>query len=377
MKSSHFYAMAIAALLASCKEKTPVQAPPPEVKVVVVEMRDVDLEKDFVAHIFGQKDIPIRARVEGFLTGIHFKEGTMVRKGALLYSVDQDQYMTSVNAAKSELAEANVALIQAESDLERYIPLAEMNAISKKDLDAAQAKRDGAIQRVKAAQAKLDYQNIQLSYTKMQSPVDGLIGKTQARIGEFVGREPNPVILNTISIIDTLRVEFYLSENDYLSIFKSMLEEGHIERDKKKTYELILADGTTYSEKGKIEFINREIDSDMGTITISAIFPNPQRMLRPGQFARIRVPLNEVKDAKLIPQRAVTEIQGQSFVYVVGEGNKLSRVLVNIEGVYKDYFVVSEGLNEGDKLVLEAVQRVAEGMLVSPVVAEFQSKMKN
>lgn len=376
MKSSQFYVIAVAVTLMSCKEKVLVQAPPPEVKVVMLEAHDVDLEKDFVAHIYGQKDIPIRARVEGFLTGIKFSEGTMVKEGSLLYTIDQEQYMASVNAAQSELAEANVALIQAESDLARYKPLAEMNAISQKDLDAAQAKRDGAIQRVKAAQAKLDYQNIQLSYTRIVSPINGLIGKTQARIGEFVGREPNPVILNTISIIDTLRVEFYLSENDYLSIFKSMLEEGKVEKGNQREFELILADGTTYSEKGKIEFVNREIDSDMGSITVSAVFPNPQRLLRPGQFARIKVPVRSVKNAVLVPQRAVTEVQGESFVYKVDNDNKIVRVPVKIEGIYRDYFVVKEGLKKDDKLVLDAVQRVAEGMVINPVVEKFESKMK-
>lgn len=377
MKRSIIVPIAVLVGLASCKEKVPVQAPPPEVKVVLVESQDIDLEKDFVAHIYGQKDIPIRARVEGFLTGIKFNEGSLVKEGALLYTIDPEQYLSGVNTAQSELAEANVVLIQAESDLARYKPLAEMNAISQKDLDAAQAIRDGAIQRVKAAQAKLDYQNIQLGYTKLTSPINGLIGKTQARIGEFVGKDPNPVILNTVSIIDTLRVEFYLSENDYLTIFKTLQAAQEQGAYKKKDYQLILSDGTIFPELGKMEFVNREIDEGMGSITVSVIFPNPNMLLRPGQFARIRVPITHVSNALLVPQRAVVEVQGQSFVYKVGEGNKIVRVPIQIEGIYRDYFVLREGLNKGDQLVLEAVQRVAEGLEIVPVVEKFESKMKN
>ncbi|WP_373395982.1 efflux RND transporter periplasmic adaptor subunit [Algoriphagus halophilus] len=218
--------LAIALLAFSCsKNNETVQTPPLKVDVVNVKSESVLLEKDFVAHVFGKIDIPIRARAEGYLEGIHFQEGRMVQKGDLLYTVDSDPFQERVNTANSQLASSKVALTQAENDLARYIPLAEINAISQKDLDAAIANRDAAKAMVSAAEAQVRYQDIQLGYTNIKSPINGIIGKTNAKVGEYVGRDPNPVILNTVSLIDSVRVEFYLSENDYLLLFREYQEE--------------------------------------------------------------------------------------------------------------------------------------------------------
>ncbi|NVJ86697.1 MAG: efflux RND transporter periplasmic adaptor subunit [Algoriphagus sp.] len=362
-------------LIFSCGEKTEsVSAlPAPVIKVVTVQSQKVQLEKDFVAQVYGKVDIPIRARTEGYLEGIHFSEGKLVRKGDLLYTVDQDPFREAVNAAESQLAEAKVALTQADNDLARYEPLAEINAISQKDLDAAVAKRDAAEATVKAAQANLNFQNIQLGYTRITAPIDGLIGKTNAKAGEFVGRSPNPVILNTVSLIDSIRVEFFLSENDYLSLFREYQEQSNQQKAQMPLH-LVLSDGSIFDQVGYVDFINREIDSSTGTILIQASFPNPDRLIRPGQFARVRAIIQEVENGLIVPQRAVSEFQGRFFIFKVDYNNVVSRQEVEIVGKYRDYFLISSGIQNGDRVVLEGLQLVRDGMTVQAEEVEFNSQ---
>jgi len=213
----------LAFTLSSCKEKQQVEAPPPEIKVVKVIQKDTPIYKEFVGQMYGLKDIPIRARVEGFLEKIYFDEGMRVYKGQLLYSVDPEPFLADVAAEKSKLAEAKTLLVNAENELARYKPLAEINAVSQSDLDAAQASRDAAVAGVDAAKANLKLSEIRLGYAQIYSPIQGVIGKTEAREGEFVGKNPNPVILNTVSRIDTMRVQFFLTEAEYLTLIKEVL----------------------------------------------------------------------------------------------------------------------------------------------------------
>ncbi|WP_075348679.1 efflux RND transporter periplasmic adaptor subunit [Algoriphagus marinus] len=367
-------------ILIACSCSSPpevIEKPPLEVEVVKLKTESIQLEKDFVAQIYGKVDIPIRARAEGYLEGIHFQEGRMVRKGELLYTINSDPFQEGVNTANSELASAKVKLTQAENDLNRYRPLAEINAISEKDLDAAIANRDAAKAMVSAAEAKVRYQGIQLSYTQIKSPIDGLIGKTNAKIGEFVGRDPNPVILNVVSLIDSIRVEFFLSENDYLSIFKEYQEEHRKLQDNPSNVKLILADGSLFDQTGKVDFINRQIDASSGTILIQSTFPNPDRLIRPGQFARVRVPIQNVENGVLVPQRAVSEFQGKFFVFKVGEENKIVQQGIEVAGNYRDYFLVKSGLEANDLVVWEAIQKVAVGQEILPKEVVFQSQYKD
>ncbi len=188
----------------------------PEIQVINVIKKDVPLTREFLGQVYGFQDIPIRARVEGYLLGVHFEEGYPVKKGQLLYTIDSQPFETQVASMDSKVAEARTYLVNAENELARYKPLAEINAVSKSDLDAAQASRDAAVSSLDAAQANLRMSQIQLGYTRISSPINGLIGKTEARTGEFVGREPNPVILNVVSDISKIRVEFFLTEAEYL-----------------------------------------------------------------------------------------------------------------------------------------------------------------
>ncbi|WP_100628991.1 efflux RND transporter periplasmic adaptor subunit [Algoriphagus formosus] len=366
------------ALFTSCGEKSeiPTAAPSPEIKVVKINSQKVQIEKDFVAQVYGKQDVPIRTRTEGYLEGIHFSEGKLVKKGELLYTIDPDQLQEAVNAANSQLAEAQVALTQAENDLARYEPLAEINAISQKDLDAAIAKRDAAEAAVNAAKANLNFQNIQLGYSKIKSPIDGLIGKTNAKVGEFVGRSPNPVILNTVSLIDSIRVEFFLAENDYLALFREYQEARNQPRVQ-LPLQLVLSDGIIFDQVGYVDFINREIDTSTGTILIQASFPNPDRLIRPGQFARVRAIIEEVENGVIVPQRTVSEFQGRFFVFKVDNENVVSRDEVVITGKYRDYFLIESGVQDGDRIVLEGLQQVRNGMTIVPEEVEFISQFND
>lgn len=373
-------AILILTVFTSCKDKN-AEVPPPEIQVITVIKKDVPLSRDFVGQIYGFQDIPIRARVEGYLEGVHFEEGFPVKKGQLLYTIDAQPFIEAVAAQESSVAEAQTYLVNAENELVRYKPLAEINAVSKSDLDAAQASRDAAVSSVEAAQANLRMSQIQLSYTKIKSPINGLIGKTEARTGEFVGREPNPVILNMVSDITKTRVEFFLTEAEYLAIARdfeqSVSEDGTFDRenpDNKNNLTLILADGTIYEEKGNVDFLGRAIDANTGSILVQASFDNQKGLLRPGMYAKVSVEFEVAEGAILVPQKCVTELQGQYAVMVVEEGNIIKSRQVVVSDRIGDLWLITEGLEANEQVVLEGIQKVATGMEIKPVLTEFESQ---
>lgn len=380
MKYSYLLFFVASVLFASCnKEQKQQQSQPQQIQVVEVIQKDVPIYSEFVGQAFGLYDIPIRARVEGFLEGIHFSEGQGVKKGQLLYVIDAQPFMAEVASQKSKVAEAKTLLVNAEKELNRYKPLAEKNAVSKSDLDAAQATYDAALASVEAAKANMRMSQINLSYTKMKSPIRGVIGRTEAKIGEFVGREPNPVILNTVSRIDTIRVQFFITEGQYLRMAKEYRDEIKEKRDNPETrsraeIQLILADGEDYEFIGWVDFIDRNVDSSTGSMMVQASFPNPNALLRPGMYAKVKVPIENVKNALLVPQRCVSELQGQYSVYVVNTENKIEAKQIKIKDRIGDYYIINEGLEKTDKIVLEGLQKVGSGMEVLPKVVEFQSQ---
>lgn len=339
--------------------------------------KDIPLYSEFVGQVFGLKDIPIRTRVEGFLESINFKEGFPVKKGQLLYTVDPQSYQADVATQQGYLAEAKTRLIQATNDLERIKPLAEVNAVSKSDLDAAIADKGAAQAAVEAAQAGLKNTQIQLGYCRIISPINGIIGKTQARIGEFVGKMPNPVILNTVSTIETVRVQFSLTESDYLLIMRDLIKEHPIQentRENRKEIELILADGSVHNHKGQIDFIDREVNSTTGSIMLQASFPNPEKVIRPGQFAKVRAEIELVKGAILVPQKAVAELQGKHIVTVITKDNKVEKRTVKVGQKVGDFWIIKEGIKENDHIVYEGMQKVRKGMAVNPKLKQFVSQ---
>ncbi|GJM62931.1 efflux RND transporter periplasmic adaptor subunit [Persicobacter diffluens] len=366
--------------LMGCQEKKAQQMPTQKVQTVKVTNKHVPYVKIHVGQLYGVRDIPIRARVDGYLEGVHFKEGTLVKKGKLLYTIDPQPFQASEAAKRSAVAEAEVNAARAKKDLDRMAPLVKIKAVSQSDYDAAKAEYDAAIAAVSAAKANLKISQLDLGYAKISSPITGIIGRTEAKVGEYVGRDPNPVILNKVSRTDTILVQFFLDEKEYLEAFrhrffkKKKMKEGVPEERDSVEFELILADNSTFEYKGQYDFLDREVDPNTGAMLVQASFPNPDLFLRPGQFARVKTTMKSEKASMVIPQRSVIDFQGQKMVYVVDKDNKVKQQKVKLGFAYKDLYTLLEGLEEGDQIIFEGLQKVREGMTVAPELVEFKSK---
>jgi membrane fusion protein (multidrug efflux system) len=355
---------------------------PPEINVVKAIQKDIPIYREFVGQVYGSSDIPIRARVSGFLEGIHFQEGTTVKKGQLLYTIDPEPFKAKVAVAESKLAEAQTSLAKAESDLNRIKPLSEINAVSKSDLDAAVAQFDAAQAYVDASRSSLELANINLGYCWVKSPLNGLIGKTKAKVGEFVGQNPNPVILNTVSTTDTVLVEFFLTEADFIILARQAIKDESIGKitdseDFKPDISLILADGSTFKYGGHINFVDRSIDPSTGSLLVQTVFPNPEKLLRPGLYAKVKVMMAQANGAIIIPQRCITELQGQYSVFVVNDSSVVKNRRVEVGPKVDDYWLIKDGLSEGEVVVIDALQKVADGTKVEPKLIEFKSQFNN
>jgi len=365
-------------VIISCGGENDSKAPPSTVvQVYKTIATDVPIFQEFIGETLGFKDIDIRARVEGYLEGIHFDEGSRVTKNQLLYTIESQPFEEKVAEKMSELAAAQINLANAESNLDRIRPLAEQNAISQIDLDSAQARYEASIEAVKAAEAVLNAAEIQLSYTKILSPIDGIIGGTQAKVGDFVGLNPNPVILNTVSSIDTVLVQFFVTENEYLKAARRLIAETEDFTEGKTGKEpddlnLILSDGSVYDYKGKVDFVDRNVDPTTGAILVQASYPNPDKLLRPGLFAKVRAEIKVVKDGILVPQRSVIELQGKFSVLVVNEKNTVQNRQVVAGPKIKEFWLINEGLEPGEMVIYEGIQKAKEGMVVKPQIEEIR-----
>ena len=365
-------------LFVACKDKETAQAPappPPSVSVVETKAQDVPLYREFVGEVAGLKDIDIRARVEGFLRGIHFREGEQVREGDLLYTLESQPFEEKVANRQSAVAEQETLLAKTKGDLDRIRPLAEINAVSQSDLDAAVAAHEAAIASLEAARANLRAAKIELSYTKIKSPINGIIGKTKAKVGDFVGRDPNPVILNTVSSVDTVLVTFFITETEYLAIARYLIKARKAgDEEREPNLELILIDGSVYPHKGQGDFINREVDPTTGAMLVQSSFPNPDNLLRPGLFARVKAQTQTVKEGILVPQRSVMELQGLHNVYVVNADNTVSTREITVGPKVGSNWLITEGLKPGEKVVYEGIQKVKDGASVNPTVVDVNLK---
>ena len=378
-KSIVFFLIGFVFLTASACDKAEQQTqqapPPPEVSVYETRSEDVPIYKIFVGQTYGAKDIAIRARVEGFLKGIHFREGSAVKAGDLLYIIESQPFEAEVASKQGLLAEANTMLVKAKRDLERYRPLAEQKAVSQSDLDGAVASYEAAQASVEAAQANVRAAEIQMGYTRIYSPINGIIGKTEAKVGDFVGRDPNPVILNMVSNTDSVLVEFFLTETQYLGIARHIAKvgiEAVKEEDREADIRLILADGKMYPHKGEPNFLDRKIDPTTGAILVQVSFPNPQNIIRPGQFAKVRVRVDNVEDGILIPQRSVSDLQGRKRVFVVDDQNTVRERPVTLGPTIDNFWLVTEGLEPGEKIIYEGLQKVGDGTKVKPALTEVE-----
>lgn len=365
-------------VLHSCQQKEAGQMPPPEIEVVNVIVQDVPIIREFVGQAYGQLDIPIRARVDGFLEELAFNEGERVKKGQLLYKIDPQPFLAEEAAQEQRVAEAQTYLVNATNELNRYEPLVKINAVSQSDYDAALASKEAAEASLKAAEANLRLTRINLGYTVIRSPIDGLIGKTEADVGEYVGKEPNPVILNTVSQIRNVRIRFFLPETDYIALARQIdmreAQKRPEDREERAEVSLMLADGTLYEEIGQIDYVDRNVDASTGSMLVQASFPNPKDILRPGMYTKVRIQLAKAENALLVPQRCVTELQGQYSVYIVDENNVVSARQVKATQRIGDLWLIEEGLSPDDQVVLTGLQKVAAGVTANPTVVEFESK---
>ena len=369
----------------ACKKEAVKTAPLTKVQAIQVIQTTVPIKADFVGQTYGYKDIPIRARVDGFLTGVHFQEGTFVKQGQLLYTIDPEPFNALEAEAMSGVAEAQTMLAKAESDLNRYRPLAEINAVSQSDLDAAVAQYGAAQASLDAAEANLRYARINLGYTSIFSPITGVIGKTLAKTGEYVGRAPNPVVLNTVSIIDTILVQFSITESDYLWLARQFIGQGHQDTvprgaraagiPEKDRIRLILADGSIFPYPGRFNFADRQVDPSTGTLLVQVSFPNPDKLLRPGLFARVRIIVEMIENGLVIPQRSVRELQGLYQVYVVNDTNAIDVRPVKLAARVGSMFLVQEGLAPNDRIVFEGLNLVRPGQKVDPQMVEVPAEL--
>jgi membrane fusion protein (multidrug efflux system) len=334
-------------------------------------VQDVQLTVEMVGTTTGTQDVPIRTRVEGYLETMEFEEGTFVKKGDMLYTVDAQPFQAKLVAAQSQLASAQTTWARARSDLARIKPLAEIKAVSEQELDSAVAQEAAAQASVSAAEANVDLAEIELDYTRIRAPIDGLIGLTNANPGEFVGRDPNPVVLNTLSNIDPIRVRFSISEREYLAVarhYNTREERSGEGKNEQRRADLVmlLADGTEHSEMGSIIAGAQSISAETGTYTLEAAFPNPDKVLLPGQFARIRANYWELNDAVVIPRKAVVEMQGRFRVYAVNQQNQVEAIEIDLGPARGNDVVISTGLKGGETIIVEGLQKVRPGMPVNP-----------
>ena len=351
--------------LAGCGKKSEtISLPPVKVNVVKAIENDVPLYEDFVAQVYGSSDVDIRARVEGWVTSMNFKEGSKVKKGDLLYVIDDVQYQTRVDREASELASSKTELVRAQNDLSRVKPLTEQNALSKKDLDNAVAAYEAAQAKVKASEASLQNAKIEYGYTRVYSPFDGIIGKSNFRVGDYVSRAGASSVLTTISSINAIRVRFQISEREYLRIAKMTPEELSAA---KKNVQLILADDSIYPQNGEVNFADREIDPKTGTLTIEAIFSNPTGLLRPGMFVKARLLLSTYQNAVLIPQRSVFQLQTLNQVFTVTDSSTLKVTMVEVGPKIGDGWIIKKGLKAGDRVAVVGVASLTPNSKIEAV----------
>jgi membrane fusion protein (multidrug efflux system) len=347
--------------------------PAPEVEVATVEQRDVPVYSEWVATLDGYVNAQIRPQVSGYIIKQNYTEGSLVRKGQVLFEIDPRPFTAALDRAKGDLAQSQAQLGKSTLDVERDTPLAEAKAIAKSQLDNEVQAKLGAQAAVESAKAAVEQAELNLEWTKVSSLVDGIAGIAQVQIGNLVG--PTSV-LTSVSQVEPIKAFFPISEREYVLVQKASnaTSSKHTIRFFGNSLELILTDGSVYAQKGKILLADRQVDANTGTIRIVAAFPNPGNTLRPGQYGRVRVETSMKKGALLLPQSAVAESQGSHQVGVVGSDHKVSMRAVKPGETVGTMWVIDEGLKPGEQVVVEGLQKLKEGTLVTPKPAKVSAE---
>lgn len=365
-RSSAALLVALAMLPGCDKKKEPgPPPPPPEVVVIGVAQRDIPITTEWLGTTQGLVNAEIRSRVQGYLQAQLYTDGAFIKAGAPLYKVDPRPFEATLAQATADLARAVANQGRTELDVARLTPLAPSGAVSQQEVDNARQDNEANKAAVKAAQANVEQATLQLSYTDVIAPIDGIAGISNAQIGDLVGGPAGPV-LTTISTLDPIRVYFPISEQEYLQFSDSADKVDPLTGKKKRPeLDLLLSDGSTYPRKGVVDFVNRQVGTTTGTIQIGATFPNPGNILRPGQYARVRAITKMKTGALLVPQRCIVEVQGFRQVAVVGADGKVSfRSVTTGERIGSDW-IIDKGLKADERVIVEGLQKVRDGATVT------------
>lgn len=382
--------LAALCLLESCKGEAPREAAPVDVIVTDVLQQDVPITGEWVGTLEGSITAQIRARVTGYLQARRYEEGSFVHQGDLLFLIDPRPYLAALEQAKGQLERQQALLKMSELNVARYTPLAKEGAVSQRELDNATQMRDANAAAVLSDKANLDQAILNLQWTKVESPIDGIAGAAQGQVGDLIS-ESTP--LTTVSQVNPIRVAFPVSEREYLALAERLAQtqtftasakgaaqaakEGAQEGDQRTAppngevrgrpgaLELILANGNLFSERGTFIFVNRQVDERTGTLLVKGEFPNPGNLLRPGGYAKIRAVTSLKKGALLVPQRAVSELQGTYHVAVVDKDNKVSIRNVEPGSRFENLWIIEKGLEPNERVIVEGLQKVRDGMLVN------------
>ncbi|HSC86579.1 MAG TPA: efflux RND transporter periplasmic adaptor subunit [Polyangiaceae bacterium] len=367
-ESPKFHRFALGALLtlSACKPPEQAASKPLDVTVYEVQPHDVTITTDFVGTVDGVENAEIRARVAGYLQEVHYNGGTHVKTGQMLFTIDPVLSQAEVLKANGDLAMSRADAAKAKADVERLTPLVATSAVSRQELDHAIAAKQAAEAQVQAAEGNLASARASLDYTKVKSPIDGIAGVREVSVGSLVG-QGEPTLLTTISRIDVVKVRFPIPEQLYLkhaALLNRLTEVP--EADRPHRLRLILVDGSEYPELGWVSMIDRAVKGGTGAILVEARFSNPQNLLRPGQFARVRTPVDTRTGALTVPQRAVIERQGTYELFVLVAGNKVERRPVVAGARVGSDWVIDKGLKPGEKVLLDGLQKVKADSVVVP-----------
>lgn len=357
--------------ICGCGKEAPAKPPTPTVYTLTVKPEPATVYVELIGTLDGALNADIRARVPGYIRAINYKEGTLVKAGDLLFTLDPVLADADVRRAGGKVDVAQAALEKAKTDVNRLAPLAKSKAVSQQELDHAVAAQKESEAHLQAMVGEMSTARANLSYTRVTAPIDGMAGLARVQVGTLVG-QGDPTLLTTISQLDPIKVMFTLSEQDYLRLVKKRGPEAATEHAQPVPLELILADGTVHPHQGHVEVVDRGVDATTGTLTIRASFPNPDLSLRPGQFAKVRGPFEVLDKALLVPQRAVQELQGLTQVAVVGDDNVVKLIPVQAGEKIDRRWIIRSGLKAGDRVIVEGLQKVLPGIKVNakPAPAE-------